>query len=329
MLPLISVIVPNYNHEKYLVQRLESILNQTYPNFEVILLDDRSTDNSRTILNQYASNSKVSHCVFNDVNTGNTFVQWNTGIHLAKGDFIWIAESDDFCDSNFIENVIKPLLENPDVVLSYCQSHRVNEKGEITGNWISHTETLNAEYFSKNELSDGNYFIENFLIFKNVIPNASAVIFRKEASFVCDFLEIDRDLRYCGDWIFYFKIILNNKIAFVSKSYNSFRYHKNSVIATALKNENRIRIIDIDFVMRAQQIDFLKKNKPSNYLNIISNNTKIIRNLKYEKALLLLNKKQYVTGFLLLISVVDIFIVKYKHRNFLKKKLKRTINLKS
>ena len=67
-LPLISVIVPNFNHVKYLTQRLNSIFNQTYSNFEVILLDDCSTDNSREILSKYARNKKVSHCVFNENN---------------------------------------------------------------------------------------------------------------------------------------------------------------------------------------------------------------------------------------------------------------------
>jgi glycosyltransferase involved in cell wall biosynthesis len=86
--PLISVIVPNYNHEKYLKQRLESVFNQTYVNFEVILLDDFSTDSSTNILSEYAKNPKVSHCVFNETNSGNTFVQWNKGIALAKGDYI-------------------------------------------------------------------------------------------------------------------------------------------------------------------------------------------------------------------------------------------------
>ena len=93
--PLISIIVPNYNHEKYLKQRLESVFNQTYSNFEVILLDDCSTDSSLNILAEYIKNSKVSHCIFNEANSGNTFIQWNKGISLAKGDYIWIAESDD------------------------------------------------------------------------------------------------------------------------------------------------------------------------------------------------------------------------------------------
>ena len=60
VIPLISVIIPNYNHSKYLEQRLESVFNQTYTNFEVILLDDCSTDASREILERFAKHEKVS-----------------------------------------------------------------------------------------------------------------------------------------------------------------------------------------------------------------------------------------------------------------------------
>ncbi len=178
--PLVSVIVPSYNHEKYLVQRLESILNQTYPNFEVILLDDCSTDHSKEILSEYAENPKVSHCVFNKINSGNTFTQWNKGIELVKGNYIWIAESDDFCELNFLEELIQPFLLDPEIKLVYCQSNRVDEKGKIIGNWINHTNDLDSTLFLTNFVMSGNEFIERFLIHKNVIPNASGVVIRKD-----------------------------------------------------------------------------------------------------------------------------------------------------
>jgi len=91
--PLLSIIVPNYNHAVFLPQRLDSIFNQTFQDFEVILLDDQSPDNSVEILQQYAQKyrDKVAHFITNDQNTGNPFVQWKKGIELARGEFIWIA----------------------------------------------------------------------------------------------------------------------------------------------------------------------------------------------------------------------------------------------
>ena len=93
------------------LQRLESVYNQTYQDFEVILLDDCSNDDSVTILNTYAKHPKTSHVVFNDKNSGSPFKQWAKGLALAKGEFIWIAESDDVADLSFLEISVESLKE--------------------------------------------------------------------------------------------------------------------------------------------------------------------------------------------------------------------------
>ena len=103
--PLVSIIVPNYNHAKYLHQRLDSIFNQTCTNFEVILLDDLSTDNSIEILNSY-NDSRISHRFYNKENSGSPFRQWKKGLEAAKGELVWIAESDDWADVSFLEKMI-------------------------------------------------------------------------------------------------------------------------------------------------------------------------------------------------------------------------------
>lgn len=322
IIPLVSVLVPNYNHEKYLKERLESVFNQTYSNFEVILLDDCSTDNSREILSKYALNSKVSHCVFNEKNSGNTFKQWKKGIDLAKGDFIWIAESDDFCSEDFIENLIKPLIENENVVLSYCQSNRLNEKSEITGTWNNHTDDLDINQFQNDFIQDGNLFIEKYLIYKNVIPNASGVLMRKNAITKTGFFDNDNILKYCGDWQLYFQLLVNNKVGFAAQCFNNFRYHSESVIANAVKLENRISIIAIDFQMRDGMIEFLKTKKPSNFESIYINNQNAIKVLKYEKVFILLKSKQYGKAFFVFVTIFSFFIQKYNLKKRILLKLK-------
>ena len=317
--PLISVIVPNYNHEKYLKQRLDSIFNQTYPNFEVILLDDRSTDNSRRLLSEYAKNKKVSHCVFNEVNSGNTFVQWNKGINLAQGEFIWIAESDDFCDSGFLETVCKPLIENNDVVLSYCQSNKVNEKGELTGNWLDYTNRFDPLLFTENFILSGNDFIKQFLVYRNVIPNASAVLFRKSRFNELGFLNEDIALKCNGDWVFYTQLISTKKIAFTAQSINNFRFHSQSVIAKSGKSESRDVTIDILIMMRKSMIDYLE-NQNFDASAIIKLNKKLIRLLRYEKAMFLIRNKEKVKGSAILVTVFDLFIKEYKFYKNLKLK---------
>jgi glycosyltransferase involved in cell wall biosynthesis len=324
--PLVSVVVPNYNHEKYLKERLDSIFSQSYPNFEVILLDDCSTDSSRSILMEYANNPKVSHCVFNETNSGNTFIQWNKGIALAKGEYIWIAESDDFCELNFLEEVIQPLIQDDKIAVSYCQSNRVDEFSSNTGDWLSHTESLDKTFFLKNFIINGNEFIERFLIYRNVIPNASAVVFRKRNSIRLGVLETDSFLRYCGDWLFYIKLIANNKVAFKSTALNCYRYHPQSVITMAHKNGKFKSHNGVDINVRKKMKAFFLDKKPLNLSTILKINKKISNELKYEKAFYLIRNQEKIKGFLLLISIFKVFTRKYKFRKNLELRLNKILS---
>ena len=93
---LVSVIIPNYNHAAYLRQRIDSVLNQTYRNFEVVILDDCSSDHSREIIESYRESERVTKIIYGDKNSGSTFEKFERVISVESGEFIWIAESDDF-----------------------------------------------------------------------------------------------------------------------------------------------------------------------------------------------------------------------------------------
>ncbi|MDR1783951.1 MAG: glycosyltransferase, partial [Dysgonamonadaceae bacterium] len=98
----VSVILPNYNHARFLEQRIQSIVDQTFQEFELIILDDCSTDDSRGIIENYRDNPKVSQIIYNEQNSGSTFKQWIKGINAAKGEYIWLAESDDWAENDFL-----------------------------------------------------------------------------------------------------------------------------------------------------------------------------------------------------------------------------------
>src|SRR5262249_13061332 len=104
--PKVSIIVPNFNHQQYLRQRPESIYTQ-YTNFEVILLDDASKDGSLKILKEFLERfPEKTICCFNEFNSGGVFHQWKRGLELATGRLVWIAESDDFCTTNFLSRFL-------------------------------------------------------------------------------------------------------------------------------------------------------------------------------------------------------------------------------
>ena len=228
MLP-VSVIIPNYNHAQFLPQRIESVLAQSHTNFECIILDDASTDNSREIIEAYAAKDSRIRFYPSDINSGSPFVQWNRGVGLAKHDLIWIAESDDTASPEFLSRLLQLHLKNSAIAIAYCQSNRVNEEGVVTGSWKDQTDLLDAKLFADDFVLHGMDYIHSSLIFKNTIPNASAVLFKKAAYLAIG--SADESLLTNSDWLCWLKMLTKNDIAFTAAPLNNFRYHKNSVIA--------------------------------------------------------------------------------------------------
>lgn len=223
MNPSVSIIIPNYNHAKYLVQRLESVFNQTYQDFEVILLDDASTDNSLEILKKYKDHEKVSYFVVNKTNSGSPFKQWKKGIELAKGKYIWIAESDDYCELNFLKLLFEKL--KPNIGIAYVQSIDVDEKGNKLSSRLNYTREFEPNIWNNDFVIDGNVFLNKYLNFKNVIPNSSAVLFNKKYFTNEIFDDSLLGMKFCGDWYFWMKISINTRVLFLSNHLNYFRIH--------------------------------------------------------------------------------------------------------
>lgn len=169
--PLVSVIIPNYSHARYLDERIQSVLNQTYANFEVIILDDCSPDNgaSKEVIEKYRSNPHVTQIVYNETNSGSTFKQWNKGFALAKGEFVWIAESDDSCNEILLESLVNRLLEYPKASVAFCQCLAfVNQKGDKG----------HAGYYSDKDVLFNN-FLEDQFHHRVCVANASCALIRK------------------------------------------------------------------------------------------------------------------------------------------------------
>lgn len=216
-MPEVSVIVPNYNHAPYLRQRIDSILAQTFRDYELILLDDCSKDNSRDILNAYSHYPQVSHLVFNQRNAGTPFRQWQKGLSLAKGKWVWIAESDDFADPLFLEKLLATAQYNPNAGIVYCGSHWVNAQG-VTGKDLSSY----SESFCRN----GREEIAEKLWYVCTIQNVSSCIMRRDLATLC--IRGLRRYRACGDWMFYVKMLHDTDLAFTGEKLNYFRYYHNN-----------------------------------------------------------------------------------------------------
>ncbi|QIL77238.1 glycosyltransferase family 2 protein [Hymenobacter sp. HDW8] len=232
--PKVTVIIPNYNHARYLPQRIESVLNQSYNNFEVIILDDYSTDNSREIIERYKDSDKRIRVVYNNQNSGSTFKQWNKGFNLAKGQYIWIAESDDYADLYFLEKLIVILDSDDHIGLGYCDSwHVFEEQNSIERNTKLYSE-LDSYLWTTNFVIDGIYLVKKFMSYRNIIPNASAVLIRR--SVIQQVEPANEKMRLVGDWLFWASIMAVSKVAFVVEPLNFYRHHNNNVRSRTLIN---------------------------------------------------------------------------------------------
>lgn len=215
----VSVIVPNYNHYQFLPKRLETIFNQTFQDFEVILLDDCSTDDSWEYLKQYEKHPNVSNCIRTDVNSGSPFKQWKKGLELAKYDWIWIAESDDFSELDFLERLVAQI--DNEVSLVFAKSEFVDERGgPLFFNGVRH-EVKSYDLGEQSLRMKGTQFIADYLMYRNYLLNASAVIFRKPECFPVAALS----MKYGGDWFFWLSIIGNQDTIYVPRPRNYFRFH--------------------------------------------------------------------------------------------------------
>lgn len=217
--PLVSVIIPNYNHAPYLDQRIQSVLSQTYDNFEVIILDDKSPDDSVEVINKYKDNSHISHIVVNEVNSGSTFVQWNRGLGLAKGDIIWIAESDDYCEPTFLEETVQEFCSVPNCVVAYCSSEYVDANNNSLGTYSHYDKQV---YHLK-----GVDFICERNAFGCAIWNASSAVFSKAVALSID--KCYQTYRMCGDKLFWILMAEKGDVVHVNKIMNYFRQHQNKV----------------------------------------------------------------------------------------------------
>jgi glycosyltransferase involved in cell wall biosynthesis len=227
-MPTVSVIVPNFNHARYLRQRIDTILAQTYQDFELILLDDCSTDESRAILSEYASDPRI-RLDFNTVNSGSTFKQWNKGVRLARGKFVWIAESDDYSDPRFLETLVSRLETDDRIALAYCRSRYVAGERCLDAFPDSFLSQTTPGQWESDFCADGPEMCRKYFYRQNAIANASAVVFRRDA-----YLRVgaaDETFQYCGDWKMWAALSLEGKICYFSRPLNYFRLHDASVRA--------------------------------------------------------------------------------------------------
>ncbi len=247
----VSVVVPNYNYAHHLMQRLNSIADQTWPIYELFVLDDASTDGSAGIVSAFLAERPEldGELIVNEQNSGSVFRQWEKGIARCRGDVVWLAEADDFAAPDFLKELV-PAFADTSVVIAYSQSRQVDGAGfALAEDYTAYTSDISNKW-SADYVSNGSDEISEAMAVKNTIPNVSAALFRRTAlnSVIADLGEELFSYRVAGDWLVYLRVLLQGKIRFSAKRLNSHRRHESSVTRAEMAQRH------LDEVRRMQEL---------------------------------------------------------------------------
>ncbi|MBE6149980.1 MAG: glycosyltransferase [Firmicutes bacterium] len=258
----ISVIIPNYNYDNFLYQRLYSILYQTKKIEEIIILDDCSNDNSRNTIMEITDKLKQYvkiRYVFNETNSGCVFRQWKKGLEMASGDYIWIAEADDYCGSSFLKAHLTNINKNNNISISYVDTAFIDKNGNIIMKTIKpEIDILKTGHWNKSFINDGMNEIEDYAYLNCTIANVSSVLLKKD-DYSCFFEELIQ-YKQAGDWFFYLNVMQKGNVAFYNRPLNYYRVHGNNVTSNTKKQAHFEEIKKIhEYVGKVIRLD--KKQK--------------------------------------------------------------------
>ncbi len=266
--PLVSVIMPVYNAEEFLDRSISSVINQTYDNLEILLIDDCSTDNSYNILKEYAKKDKRIKIFHNQENQHVSETR-NVGIRNSTGKYLYFIDSDDFIDNDYIEHLVNTAeKENADVVVNPNIYQYKNGRKKL--NIL--TETFNKEKDNKNY---------NIIAIK-VFPSVYNRLYKKDIQEKYDIF-FPKGVKFIEDT--YFNVLFfasSNNIIFIQpKSY----YYRNITANSITRTLNRTSSLNDLFYVANKQYKFLKNN------NLLNNN--YFMNLKVFEDVLF-NTKIYI-----------------------------------
>lgn len=254
---LVSVVVPFYNAEKFLDTAIQSVLNQTYPNWELLLVNDGSTDDSVAIATKYVDNKKIF--LLTHANSENKGVSMSRAlaIGISKGDFISFLDADDYYEANKIEKQLDVFRENPSVVLVHSSANCINDSEK----------QINFFYeFKFDKINQAYSFLEGDFLNKNHICNSSVTV---KAEFLKKINNSFPHLFQYEDWINWILIAQYGNFFYLDEPLCSYRYHDTSSTSYLMDNPIRFMYAKLEmlFILLQRTENKLIKRKAGIALN--------------------------------------------------------------
>ncbi len=277
--PLVTVLMPLYNGEKYIEETMKSILFQSYKNFELLIIDDGSTDNSINKIKMFSD--KRINFIKNNNNIGQTKTL-NKGIRLAKGKYIARIDQDDVNHKERLDLQVKYLEENPEIALIGTSINFIDHKGE---------------HLINRESIKGHTQIINYFCVDNQIPHSSAIFRRNIAIQLNGYSE---NYKICQDFEFWIRLAKHFKIDNLKETLVSIRIHDSQSLKNRKTKKNH-------FIEIINSHKYLLNNHILNY------NSKILVSFKILIYSFLLDNtiKGILSIFLFIFKNIRIIINKY------------------
>lgn len=228
MEPELSIVFTSYNHKEFLRQAVDSLLAQTYRNFELIIIDDCSTDGSQQILLEYENVANVK-LFLREKNSGSYVKASNFGAAQAKGKYLLFAQCDDFAEPEQIQQLMNAFNLHQTIGVSFCRSTLVNESGKVIGDDFSIRESSFRALCKTDTVITGKQ-IRTFFSKSCVIPNLSAAVIKHELYLKSGGLS--EQYLVAADWAFWLRLSELCDFYYTAKPLNNFRQHKTTIRST-------------------------------------------------------------------------------------------------
>ena len=280
MNPKVSIVLPNYNGGRYIKETILSVLNQTYKDFELIIVDDASTDESREIIESFLDERIIKH--YSKVNRHVAYTT-NIGFNMARGDYIARIDSDDQWEREKLEKQIEFMESNPKYGACFSKVNIIDEDGKMANDahqWV-------ADMFNNVENKTQKEWLQYFFFTGNCLCNPSALIRRK----ALDEIGKAYNLSYvpAQDFEMWTRLVVKYPIYIMNERLVKYRWTTEESKISGSTNGKEYAFLNVQMLVRKNFFDFMSNEEfveffGDHFLNSDSG-TKL--ELEFEKAHLL------------------------------------------
>jgi len=243
MQKLISIITPVYNQEKFIVATIKSVLSQTYQNWEMLIVDDYSTDKSWEIIQKWSKKDSRIKIFRNEINKG-LIENWKFLIDNSKGEYIAFLEGDDVFYENNLSKKLNIFTKYPLVNMVYCNLNMINAKGDVTLRNYYKKNKIKA--YKNQKIKPEEYLLSKiapFSTYSQIMIRMSIV----EDGFVPRSLDFDAKIFLPSDWDYNFMVSTKNNVYFIDDTLLGHRKHDSNNSADMLKAAKHYNLLFADY----------------------------------------------------------------------------------